>query len=136
MKILAIDKNTNKTGFKSKFGKNNLHLKNVAQKDVFFKENNVKKEDVIMFLKTKISTLKLKKEKYESLLSVIKTSTKNNKDSLFTMRESNFSEEAFVLFEKIFYREREEFSSIKDEIPIIEKTIEKFEKTLENLEKK
>ena len=89
-----------------------------------------------MFLKTKISTLKLKKEKYESLLSVLKTSTKNNKDSLLTMRESNFSEEAFVLFERIFYREREEFSSIKDEIPIIEKTIEKFEKILENLEKK
>lgn len=136
MKILAIDKNTNKTGFKSKFGKNNLLLKNVAQTDVFFKENNVKKEDVIMFLKTKISTLKLKKEKYESLLSVLKKSTKNNKDSLLTMRESNFSEEAFVLFERIFYREREEFSSIKDEIPIIEKTIEKFEKILENLEKK
>lgn len=136
MKILAIDKNINKTGFKGKFGKNNLHLKNVAQTDAFFNQNNVKKDDIIMFLKTKISTLKLKKEKYESLLSVLKTSTKNNRDGLFAMRDSNFSEEAFTLFERIFYREREEFSAIKDEIPIIEKTIENFEKILENLEKK
>lgn len=134
MKILSTN-NAYKPFFKGSFTKKIPLNKNV-QTNIFLNQNNVKKEDVIKFLKTKISTLKQKKEKYEALYSVLKTSTNNNKENLSTIRDSAFLEEVNDLYETLFYKEREEFSAIKDEIPIIEKTITKIENLLENLEKK
>jgi hypothetical protein len=134
MKILSTN-NAYKPFFKGSFTKK-IPLNKKVQTNILLNQNNVKKEDVIKFLKTKISTLKQKKEKYEALYSVLKTSTNNNKENLSTIRDSAFLEEVNDLYEVLFYKEREELSAIKDEIPIIEKTITKIEKLLENLEKK
>ena len=96
MKILSTN-NAYKPVFKGSFTKKIPLNKNV-QTNIFLNQNNVKKEDVIKFLKTKISTLKQKKEKYEALYSILKTSTNNNKENLSTIRDSAFSEEINDLF--------------------------------------
>jgi hypothetical protein len=131
MKILSINHFSNKTNFNGKYTNKNLPLEKVVQDGT-----KIKKEEVINFLKIKISTLKQKKEKYDSLFEILNKNTQDNKNYLSAMRDSSFPEKIYPIYEKIFYSEREEFSFIKDCIPIIEKTIENFENLLKDLEEK